>query len=68
MHNGYLATIEDVVRFYNQGGHAAGFLGKRDKLVFELDLAPDEIADLVAFLQTLTGEPVPDAWRRNTSR
>ncbi len=68
MHNGYLATLEDVVRFYNQGGHAGGFLGKRDRLVFALDLSPDEIADLVDFLQTLTGEPVPETWRRNTSR
>jgi cytochrome c peroxidase len=68
MHNGYLASLEDVVRFYNQGGHAAGFLGQRDKLVFELDLDPSEIADLVAFLETLTGEPVPASWRRDTSR
>ena len=60
--------MDDVVRFYNQGGHAGGFLGKRDRLVFELDLSPDEIADLVDFLQTLTGAPVAESWRRNTSR
>ncbi len=68
MHNGYLATLGDVVRFYKQGGHAGGFLGKRDKLVFELDLSPDEVADLVDFMQTLTGAPVGESWRRNTSR
>jgi cytochrome c peroxidase len=68
MHNGYLATLQDVVRFYNQGGHAAGFLGQRDRLVFELDLSPAEISDLVDFLQTLTGDPVPERWRRNTAR
>jgi cytochrome c peroxidase len=68
MHNGYLAKLEDVVRFYNQGGHPKGFLGQRDRLVFELDLTESEIVDLVAFLDTLTGAPVPETWRNNTSR
>jgi len=68
MHNGYLQTLEDVVVFYNQGGHTSGFLGTRDRLVFELDLTPDEIRDLVAFLETLTGDPVPARLRRPIAR
>ncbi len=68
MHNGYLATLDDVVRFYDQGGHASGFVGEKDKLVFELDLTEQERADLVAFLKSLTGEPVPRELRQAPGR
>ena len=64
MHNGNLPTLESVIRFYDRGGDPDGFVGQRDKLIFALDLTEPEIADLVAFLETLTGEPVPEARRR----
>jgi len=51
MHNGSLAMLDDVVAHY-AGGHL-----KRPSLapnlVRDLDLDPDERADLVAFLKTL---------------
>jgi cytochrome c peroxidase len=61
MHTGGFATLEDVIAFYNQGGGEAGFSGEKDELLGPLDLSEKERADLAAFLQTLTGEPVDPA-------
>lgn len=55
MHNGSLATLEDVVRFYNQGGVANENLSP---LLKPLALTDGEITDLVSFLQALTGSNV----------
>jgi cytochrome c peroxidase len=55
MHNGSLAQLEDVVRFYNQGGIANDNLSP---LIKPLNLSEAEINDLVAFLRTLTGSNV----------
>lgn len=57
MHNGSLATLTDVVRFYNQGGIANENL---DPLIKRLQLTDSEIHDLVAFLQSLTGSNVAE--------
>ena len=57
LHNGSEATLADVVAFYNKGGKA-----KRPSLsddVRSLHLTGKEQADLVEFLQTLTGEDAP---------
>ncbi len=51
MHDGSLATLEEVVEFYNRGGGK----GTRSDLVFELTLTDAEKRDLVAFLKTLSG-------------
>jgi cytochrome c peroxidase len=59
MHTGELATLRDVVLFYNQGGAATGYAGTRDPLIQPLNLSESEIDDLVAFLESLTGDPVP---------
>jgi len=51
MHNGTIATLEDVVAFYDQGG------GKDDPLARELTplgLTGGEKSDLVAFLESLS--------------
>jgi cytochrome c peroxidase len=53
MHDGSVATLEDVVRFYDQGGgpdQTAG-LGR-------LGLSDPEIDQLVAFLESLSSDPV----------
>jgi len=55
MHNGSLSTLEDVVRFYNQGGVSNEML---DPLIKPLDLTENEITELVAFLKSLTGSNV----------
>lgn len=51
MHDGSLATLEDVVDFYNRGGNPNPFLDSR---LQPLNLTAQERADLVAFLKTLT--------------
>ncbi len=56
MHNGALATLEDVVKFYDRGG------GSGDATSPELEplgLSDAEIADLVAFLEAANGSQRP---------
>jgi cytochrome c peroxidase len=56
MHNGSIATLRDVVKFYSRLNeerlHAGG-----EKTLKPLALSEREIEDLVAFLETLTGAP-----------
>jgi cytochrome c peroxidase len=56
MHNGSLATLADVVRHYSQVDEERlhGMPGQR--LVRPLRLSAEEKADLVAFVETLSGE------------
>lgn len=61
MHTGGFATLEEVIRFYNQGGGDSEFVGQKDDLLAPLNLSEGEIADLVAFLHTLTGAPVVES-------
>ena len=58
MHDGSLKTLRDVVDFYVGGGNSNEHLDKEMK---PLNLTRDERDDLVTFLQSLTGEPPPDA-------
>jgi len=55
MHDGSLATLRDVIEFYDRGGIQNP--GK-DALLQPLHLSPEEKQALEAFLQTLTGENV----------
>ena len=51
--------MDDVIAFYNRGGDPAGtFLGG-PKEISPLHLSGPEQQWLKAFLQTLTGDPVP---------
>ncbi|MBI1355562.1 MAG: cytochrome-c peroxidase [Acidobacteria bacterium] len=52
MHDGSLATLEDVVEFYDQGGEANAAL---DPEIRKLNLTDAEKADLTAFLGALNG-------------
>lgn len=56
MHSGQLATLRDVVDFYDRGGDQP-VSGARDERMTPLGLSEEEKADLVAFLETLTEEP-----------
>ena len=60
MHDGSLATLEQVVDFYVQGGHTNPWLSPKSQ---PLDLTAAERADLVTFLQALTGEVAPEVSR-----
>jgi cytochrome c peroxidase len=55
MHNGMIATLADVVAFYNDGG---GDDANKDERMKPLGLSADEQADLVAFLEALSGDPL----------
>jgi len=55
MHNGTMATIEDVVAFYNHGG---GNDPNKDPRIKPLGLSREERADLVTFLEALSGDPL----------
>jgi cytochrome c peroxidase len=64
MHDGSLATLEDVVHHYESGGVARPTRSK--DLPENLTLTDQERADLVAFLETLSSEAPPqpsrEAW------
>jgi cytochrome c peroxidase len=55
MHNGSLSTLAEVVDFYDQGGVPNELL---DPLIRPLALTDQEKADLVEFMQSLTGSNV----------
>lgn len=57
MHDGSMATLEAVVRFYDRGAIAHAGL---DPLIHPLGLSDLEVAALVAFLESLTGDNVPE--------
>lgn len=60
MHNGALATLEDVVEFYDQGGGPdLSGQGNKDAAIVPLGLTESEKAALVAFLKSaLTGTEI----------
>jgi cytochrome c peroxidase len=55
MHNGKLATLEDVIEFYDQGGFHDG--PNKDPLIVPLGLTQQEKADLLAFLTRPLTDP-----------
>ncbi|MGI9234034.1 MAG: cytochrome-c peroxidase, partial [Woeseiaceae bacterium] len=55
MHDGSLASLRDVLEFYNRGGVPNEVL---DPLIRPLGLRDTEIDDLLAFLRSLTGSNV----------
>jgi cytochrome c peroxidase len=64
MHNGSLATLDDVVAFHLRGGGrgGAGFIGQVDAKLQPHTLAAQDRAALVDFLSTLTGAPPQAPW------
>ena len=58
MHNGMLETLKDVVDFYNAGGGSNDFSETKSEKIEPLDLSEGEVDDLVAFLESLSGEEI----------
>lgn len=54
MHDGSVRTLEEVVAFYDRGANANPLLDHR---IRPLSLTEGERADLIAFLESLTGRP-----------
>ncbi|MFQ5743932.1 MAG: cytochrome-c peroxidase [Acidobacteriota bacterium] len=63
MHDGSVATLEEVIEFYDRGGEPNLWLDPKMK---PLELTEQEKQDLLAFLLALTGE-VPE-WTRRAPR
>ncbi len=53
MNNGSVATLDDVVKFYEKGGIARE---SRSPMLMPFALTDQERGDLVAFMETLTGD------------
>jgi cytochrome c peroxidase len=53
-HTGQYRSLEDVVLFFDKGGHPTGYLGNSENVA--RNLTDDERAALVAFLRALTGD------------
>jgi cytochrome c peroxidase len=69
MHSGQLATLDDVVAFYNVGGGDAADAGEvKDTKINPLGLSAQQSADLVDFMRTLTGADLPTALTSNTAK
>jgi len=51
MHDGSIATLSEVIAFYNRGGGD----GKKSDLIHPLNLTANEQEDLLSFLRSLTG-------------
>lgn len=58
MHDGSIATLEEVVELYDRGGEPNQWL---DAKIAKLELSAREKADLVAFLRSLEGDWEPIA-------
>jgi cytochrome c peroxidase len=58
MHTGHVSSLKAVIEFFDRGGEQGGFPGHSE--LTPLKLSARERADLLAFLNTLTGSgPVP---------
>jgi cytochrome c peroxidase len=58
-----------VVDFYDRGGDPAGtFIGTKDALIHPLHLNAHQKADLIEFMKTLTGDPLPASLTTDTSK
>lgn len=65
MHNGMITTLKKVVSFYNEGG---GTDRNKDSRIVPLDLSGKEQKDLVAFLESLSGDLLTGEAYEYTSR
>ncbi len=58
MHNGALWDLTEVVEFYNAGGDENEFAQNKTDLIQPLGLTEEEVEDLVAFLESLSGPEI----------
>jgi cytochrome c peroxidase len=70
MHDGSIATLADLIEFYDAGGTgvpADQIAGTLDPDLAPLGLTDDEKADLTAFIEALSGDEIPAALTTNTA-
>lgn len=59
MHDGQMATLQEVLEFYSTLENAAAPDPTGEQLIAARHFTEDELADLLAFLQSLTDEAIP---------
>jgi len=64
MHQGQLATLGDVIRYYSTLEGAVRPSHHRETVLSPLGLSVDEVNDLTAFLESLTGDSIPQSLRK----
>ncbi len=65
MHQGQFETLEAVVAFYDTLENSVGASHHQEQILQPIGLTEAERADLVAFLRSLTGTPVPEKWTQD---
>jgi len=61
MHNGMFSTLQEVVLHYQYGPKKTwSLVGEPDIRVGDMILSDEQVAQIVAFMETLTGEPLPE--------
>jgi cytochrome c peroxidase len=60
MHGGHFETLTDVVRHYSDMNDPP-LSGHREPLLLPLDWSDEQIADLVAFIESLQGQPIDES-------
>lgn len=68
MHSGQFATLDEVVTFYVAGGGTPPAGATKDPKLTALALTQQQQSDLVAFMRTLSGEPVSAELLTDTSK
>ena len=58
MHNGAFFDLTEVLEFYNEGGGENEFAANKTKLLKPLNLTDEEIEDLIAFIESLSGPEI----------
>ncbi len=58
MHNGAFFELEEVIDFYNEGGGKNEFSANKTKLLKPLKLSDEEKEDLIAFIESLSGDEI----------
>ncbi len=68
MHAGQFATLKEVLTFYSTFEGASNAGHHQETTLTPRQFTEGEIHDLIAFLETLSGAPLPDALRRPPER
>ncbi|MFV2033745.1 MAG: cytochrome-c peroxidase [Halocynthiibacter sp.] len=58
MHNGSFFDLREVIEFYNEGGGTNEFAANKTSILKPLNLEDEEMDDLEAFLESLSGEEI----------
>lgn len=68
MHQGQFQSLEEVIEFYDTRENSVGQSHHQEQILQPLSLTREQRADLLAFLKSLQGSPVPTPWSAPTPR